>query len=59
MNDALPLLYEEGFRHVEITSFDEACLNLTATYLRERMFRFQFLALARVASDARPGKLNG
>lgn len=49
INDVLPLLYEEGFRHVRTTSFDEACLNLTGTYARERKFRFQRLALARVA----------
>jgi methyltransferase (TIGR00027 family) len=47
-NDVLPLLYEEGFRHVRTTSFDEACLNLTGTYDRRRKFRFQLLALARV-----------
>ena len=48
----LPLLYEEGFRHVRASSFDEACLALTGTYLRERKFRFQGLAVAsRAASD--------
>ncbi len=45
-NDATPLLYEEGFRHVRTVSFDEACLTLTGTYDRERAFRFQHLALA-------------
>lgn len=50
-NDVLPLLYEEGFRHVRTTSFDEACLNLTGTYDRRRKFRFQLLALCRVASS--------
>lgn len=45
-NDPLPLLYEEGFRHVRCVSFDEACLSLTGTYERERMFRFQHLAIA-------------
>jgi len=45
-NDPLPLLYEEGFRHVRCVSFDEACLSLTGTYERDRMFRFQHLAIA-------------
>jgi methyltransferase (TIGR00027 family) len=47
-NDVLPLLYEEGFRHVRVISFDEICLTLTGTYAREREFRFQHLALASV-----------
>lgn len=45
-NDPLPMLYEEGFRHVRSVSFDEACLSLTGTYDRSRMFRFQHLATA-------------
>jgi len=49
INDVLPLLYEEGFRHVRTLSFDEACLTLTGTYDRERMFRFPRLALASAA----------
>ena len=48
INDVLPLLYEEGFRRVRVTSFDEACLNLTGTYDRSRKFRFQLLAEASV-----------
>lgn len=44
-NDPLPMLYEEGFRHVRSTSFDEACLSLTATYVRDRQFRFQRLVV--------------
>ncbi len=47
-NDVLPLLYEEGFRHVRVVSFDEVCLTLTGTYAREREFRFQHMALASV-----------
>lgn len=42
----IPLLYECGFRKVRVTSFDEACLNLTGTYDRARKFRFQGLVLA-------------
>jgi methyltransferase (TIGR00027 family) len=45
-NDPLPMLHEEGFRHVRSVSFDEACLTLTGTYAREREFRFQRLVLA-------------
>lgn len=50
-NDVLPLLYEEGFRRVRTTSFDEACLRLTGTYARDRLFRFQHLAAASVSSN--------
>ncbi len=46
MNDATPLLYEEGFRHIRTVNFDEACLTYTGTYDRDRVFRFQHLALA-------------
>jgi methyltransferase (TIGR00027 family) len=46
IDDVLPLLYAEGFRHVRVTSFDEACLSLTGTYERERKFRFQHLCMA-------------
>jgi methyltransferase (TIGR00027 family) len=45
-NDPLPMLYEEGFRHVRSVSFDEACLSLTGGYAREREFRFQRIVLA-------------
>ncbi|MEA2748677.1 MAG: hypothetical protein QOI41_2820 [Myxococcales bacterium] len=45
-NDPLPMLFEEGFRHVRSVSFDEACLSLTGTYRRERQFRFQRLVVA-------------
>jgi methyltransferase (TIGR00027 family) len=43
--DILPMLYEVGFLHVRSVSFDEACLTLTGTYLREREFRFQRMIL--------------
>lgn len=54
-DDVLPLLYEEGFRHVETTRFDELCLTYTGTYERERKMRFQSLAVASVAPPPRPG----
>ncbi len=47
-NHVVPLLYEEGFRKVRVTTFDEAALNMTGTYDRERKWRFQFLAVASV-----------
>jgi methyltransferase (TIGR00027 family) len=53
-NDVLPMLYEEGFRHVRTISFDECCLTLTGTYAREREFRFQHLALCSVTPPPRP-----
>ena len=52
-NDPLPLLFEEGFRHVRSVSFDEACLSLTGTYHRERQFRFQRLVVASCTPPAR------
>jgi methyltransferase (TIGR00027 family) len=48
-NDPVPLVYAAGFRKVRVTSFDEACLNLTGTYDRERRFRFQWLVATSVA----------
>jgi methyltransferase (TIGR00027 family) len=46
IDDVLPLLYDVGFRRVKTTTFDEACLDFTGTYARERKFRFQSLAMA-------------
>jgi methyltransferase (TIGR00027 family) len=46
INDVLPMLFEEGFRHVRTVSFDEACLTMTGTYERGRQMRFQLFALA-------------
>ncbi len=45
-NDPLPLLQGAGFRHIRTVSFDQACLSLTGTYDRERLFRFQHFAIA-------------
>lgn len=52
-NDPLPMLFEEGFRHVRGVSFDEACLTLTGTYERARAFRFSRLVLASRTADRR------
>ncbi|MBX3190078.1 MAG: class I SAM-dependent methyltransferase [Labilithrix sp.] len=56
-NDPVPMLYEEGFRHVRSLSFDEACLSLTGTYAREREFRFQRIVLASATAPARPSTI--
>lgn len=53
-DDVLPVLYAEGFRRVRTTTFDEACLDLTGTYDRERKFRFQSLAVASKAARELP-----
>ena len=53
-NDVLPLLYGAGFRHVRTVSFDQACLSLTGTYERERLFRFQHFAVASRAAPLDP-----
>jgi methyltransferase (TIGR00027 family) len=47
-DDMLPLLYECGFRWVRTLDFNELALELLGDYVRERMFRFQHLALAAV-----------
>jgi methyltransferase (TIGR00027 family) len=54
IDDVLPFLYEEGFRKVRVTTFDEACLELTGTYERERKFRFQGLVVASRAASELP-----
>jgi len=48
-DDVLPVLYEEGFHRVRVTTFDEAALLLTGTYERERRWRFQYITEASVA----------
>ena len=51
-NDVLPLCYELGYRWVRVTSFDELALRRTGTYVRERAWRFQSIAEARVVGPA-------
>lgn len=53
-NDPLPMLYEEGFRHVRSVSFDEICLSMTGTYKRERQFRFQRIVRASALAAPAP-----
>jgi methyltransferase (TIGR00027 family) len=45
-DDALPMLYECGFRWVRKLDFNELALEFTGDYVRERQFRFQHLVLA-------------
>jgi O-methyltransferase involved in polyketide biosynthesis len=53
-DDTLPMLYEEGFRHVRISSFDELCLHFTGTYDPSRLFRLQHVSLASRAPVVAP-----
>ncbi len=48
IDDPLPLLYECGFRSVDVRSFDEIALRYTGTYQRERKMRFQHVVLTSV-----------
>jgi methyltransferase (TIGR00027 family) len=43
-SDVVPLLYDAGMRRVRVDGFDELGLAYTGTYLRERKWRFQYLA---------------
>ncbi len=45
-NDILPLLHDCGFRWVRSLDFNELALEFLGDYKRERMFRFQHIALA-------------
>jgi len=51
VDDALPLLFEEGFRKVRSRTFDELCLDSTGTYDRARMFALQRVVLASVLAE--------
>jgi hypothetical protein len=48
LDDVLPLLYECGFRWVRSLDFNELAVEMLGDYKRERMFRFQHIALAAV-----------
>ena len=45
-DDMLPLLFDCGFRWVRSLDFNELALELLGDYQRDRMFRFQHIALA-------------
>jgi methyltransferase (TIGR00027 family) len=47
-DDILPLLYDCGYRWVRSLDFNELALEMLADYQRDRMFRFQHIALASV-----------
>ncbi|HUS28723.1 MAG TPA: SAM-dependent methyltransferase [Kofleriaceae bacterium] len=47
-DDILPLLSECGFRWVRSLDFNELALEMIGDYKRDRMFRFQHLAIASV-----------
>lgn len=46
IDDATPLMAQCGYRFLRTVSFDEIALQYTGTYVRERFFRFQSIALA-------------
>lgn len=45
-DDPLPLLVECGFKWVRVFDFNELALDMLGDYQRDRMFRFQHIALA-------------
>jgi methyltransferase (TIGR00027 family) len=47
-DDVLPMLYECGFRWVRSLDFNELALEFIGDYQRDRVFRFQHIALAAV-----------
>jgi methyltransferase (TIGR00027 family) len=47
-DDMLPTLYECGFRWVRTLDFNELALELLGDYQRDRVFKFQHIALAAV-----------
>ncbi len=54
LNDPLPLLFDAGFRHIRDVTFDQIAADVTNTYDRARMFRFQSVACASVAATGSP-----
>jgi methyltransferase (TIGR00027 family) len=53
-DDVLPMLYECGFRWVRSLDFNELALEFLGDYVRDRLFRFQHIALAAVRPPAVP-----
>ncbi len=51
-DDVLPMLYECGFRWVRSLDFNELALEMLGDYERDRMFRFQHIALASASVPA-------
>ncbi len=52
IDDPTPLMAECGYRFLRTVSFDELALEYTGTYLRERFFRFQSIAVASASEEA-------
>jgi len=46
IDDPTPLMAECGYRFLRTVSFDELALQYSGTYVRDRFFRFQSIALA-------------
>jgi hypothetical protein len=53
IDDPLPLLYECGFRFVDVRSFDELALRYLGTYDRDRKMRFQSIVTTSVTPPTR------
>jgi hypothetical protein len=53
-DDALPMLFEEGFRHVWSLTFDEICLTFTGRYDPERGFHARRMVVASKSPPPRP-----
>jgi methyltransferase (TIGR00027 family) len=51
IDDATPLMQDCGYRFLRTVSFDELALEYTGTYVRERFFRFQSIALASASEE--------
>jgi methyltransferase (TIGR00027 family) len=51
IDDPTPLMAECGYRVLRTVSFDELALEYTGTYIRERFFRFQAIALASASEE--------
>lgn len=51
IDDPTPLMLECGYRFLRTVSFDELALQYTGTYARERVFRFQAIALASASEE--------
>lgn len=54
IDDPTPLMAECGYRFLRTVSFDELALQYTGTYVRERFFRFQAIALSSPTEDPVP-----
>jgi methyltransferase (TIGR00027 family) len=51
VDDPTPLMADCGYRFLRTVTFDELALEYTGTYVRERFFRFQSIALASASEE--------